>query len=92
MNMPRESLSPNKILLILLAFAVGAFCLFAALLVTLHTVEEGSELNQAFSIPQRWFERISRSDACAPDSAGPDCSLTRRETAPDGGAEAIRPR
>jgi hypothetical protein len=74
------SLSPNKIVLVLLASAVGILCLFAALLITLHTVEEGSELNQAFAIPLRWFEQISQSEACIPGQETSDCIVVQPET------------
>ena len=84
MSILHGSLSPQKILLVLLVSAMGVFCLFAALLITLHAVESGSEQNQTFSVPLRWFEQIIETSDCRPSGEDPDCSQAMLEAVSDG--------
>lgn len=42
--------------------AVGAFCLFVAVMVTFHAAEDGNMLNQKLSLTLRWFEQIFDAD------------------------------
>ena len=38
--------------------SIGAFCLFVAVMVTVHAIENGGRLNQALLLTLRWFEHV----------------------------------
>ena len=50
----------------LLLSSIGAFCLFVAVMVTMHAIENGGRLNQALLLTLRWFEHIYDTDDQTP--------------------------
>ena len=79
-----KTLSPRGTVIALFVSAVGALCLFAAIMVTIHTVDNGGRLNQVFSLTLRWFEQISETNNPQPSR---EESGLQSDAASEGGAE-----
>ncbi len=79
-----KAVSPRGTVIALFVSAVGALCLFVAVMVTIHAVEDGGRLNQAFSLTLKWFKQISETNNPQPDQ---EASGLQADAPPESGSQ-----